>query len=234
MAENINPNPVEADAAPDESGMSVADAVESAYNDWDGAEHGISEGERKDVGGYLKFHADHAGTDVKTGLGALVETAAVLRNGSQEDKRGMLGHLADTYNITPMPSAEAPTQTHDEFGDPVEQTQQTPLATEAEATVAIDEFIRANPIVEDEAIMGRMIEVAADMQRQGYAPHLPTMLQHALAADPRYSDSVRQEQEQSHLARAKQGTGQVTGGGSVSPSRGTSDDVSDILNELIR
>ena len=103
------PSDADWDSTEDGKGMTAEDAATAAYDGWDEAEHGISEGDRKEMGGYLKFHADAAGTDVKTGLGALVETAAVLRNASQEDKRGMLGHLADTYDIRPMPSAEAPT-----------------------------------------------------------------------------------------------------------------------------
>ena len=231
MVDNINPNPVEAEAPPDESGMSAEDAATSAYDDWDRGQNGIAEGEREPMGKWLKDHADAAGTDVKTGLGALVETAAVLRNGSQEDKRGMLGHLADTYAITPMPSAEAPTQAHDEFGDPVEQA---PFATEAESTEVVRNFIETNPAAGDPQIQDAMLQVAEMMRNQGYAPRLETMFQAAIDADPRFSRSARQTQEADHLERARTADVQVTGGGSVSPSRSQSDDVGDILNELIR
>ena len=233
MVDNINPNPVEAEAPPDESGMSAEDAATSAYDDWDRGQNGIAEGEREPMGKWLKDHADAAGTDVQTGLGALVETAAVLRNGDPESKRSMLGLLADTYNVTPMPSAEAPTQAHDEFGDPVEQ-HQAPIATEAEAAEVVTDFIGANPAAGDPQIQAAMVEVAGMMQQQGLAPHLPTMFKAAVDADPRFSDSPRQAQEADHMERARRASVQVTGGGAVSPSRSQSDDVGDILNELIR
>ena len=91
------------------------------------------------------------------------------------------------------------------------------------------EFIRNNPIVEDPAIHDGMLQVAAAMTAQGLQPDLATMLQHAVARDPRYS---RQAQEAEHLARAREGTGQVSGGATVTPSA-KSDDIGDILDQLI-
>ena len=184
-------------------GQTADDATTAAYDSWDEREHGISEGDRKEMGAYMKHHADAAGTDVKTGLGALVETAAVLRNGNPEAKRSMIGNLLDTYDIRPMPSAEAPTQTHDEFGDPIGQ--HPAIATEAESSEVVRHFIESNPVAGDEQIQAAMVEVAGMMQQRGLAPHLPTMLRAAVDADPRFSDSARQAQEADHVARSRDG-----------------------------
>ena len=216
----------------DESGMSVDDAATSAYDDADRAQNGIAEGEREGMGQWLKSHADHAGTTVHEGLQSLVQTAAVIRNGDQATKREMLGFLVDQYGVRGVPGVEEPAPQFDEFGDPVGRAPQQAIASEAAAMEGVHEFIRANPIVEDPAIHQSMLEVAAEMQRQGYAPHLPTMLEHAITSDPRYSEQARRAQEAEHLARAREGTGQVSGGGTVTPSA-KSDDVGAILDELI-
>ena len=215
----------------DESGLTVEDAVASSFDDWDRGENGIAEGEREGMGKWLKGHADHAGTSVSEGLGALVQTAAVLRNSDQQTKREMLGHLADTYDIRPFPSAEEQAPQVDEFGDPVGQHPQ-PALTEDQAAATVSQFVAANPVCEDETIARTMIEVAAEMRRQGLVANLPTMLHHAPANDPRYSEAARATQESAHTARARAAAVQVSGGGSVTPSGG-GDDVGDILDELV-
>ena len=219
------------EAPSDQSGMTTDDAAESAFDDWDRSEHGIAEGERQGMGGWLKSHADYAGTTVREGLESLVTTAAVLRNGDQGAKREMLGFLVDNYDVRGVPGDDAPAPQFDEFGVPVGQNMQ-PALTEDQAASTVAQFVAANPVCEDEAIASTMIAVAADMRRQGLVANLPTMLHHALAADPRYSQEARASQESSHAARAKAAAVQVSGGANFTPSGG-GDDVGDILDELV-
>lgn len=96
------------EAPPDESGMSAGDAAASAYDDHDRVHNGIAEGERESFGQYLKGHADHVGVGVTEGVGVLVDTAVVLRNGSQDQKRQMIGHMIDNHDIRPETTAESP------------------------------------------------------------------------------------------------------------------------------
>ena len=215
----------------DATGMTAEDAVSSAYDDWDRSQHGIAEGERQGVGGWLKNHADHAGTTVRAGLENLVQTAAVLRNGDQATKREMLGFLVDNYDVRAVPGDDAPPPQFDEFGDPVGQPQQP--QTEDQFTATVNSFVEANPVCKDEAIAQSMINVAADMKAKGFKPDLQTMLHHALANDPRHSEQARQAEENAHVARARAAGGQISGGGSVAPRGGGSDDVGDILDELV-
>ena len=219
------------EAPSDQRGMTPDDAAASSYDDWDRSQHGIAEGERQDMGGWLKGHADYANTTVREGLESLVTTAAVLRNGAQEQKREMLGFLVDNYDVRGVPGDDVPAPQFDEFGVPVGQNMQ-PALTEAQAAATVSEFVAANPVCEDEAIASTMIAVAADMRRQGFVADLPTMLHHALAADPRYAQEARATQESDHAARAKAAAVQVSGGGSVTPSGG-GDEVGDILDELV-
>ena len=88
-------------------GMSVDDAAASAYDDQDRAHNGIAEGERESVGQYLKFHADAVGTTVINGLNSLIEPTVTLRHGSQQDKRTLLGHLVDQYQIQDVPVVQS-------------------------------------------------------------------------------------------------------------------------------
>ena len=101
----------------DGAGMNTEDAVASAYDDWDRGAHGISESERAPMGQWLQGHADHIGLSVEDGLKSVIGPAAVLHNGSQAQKRELLGSMIDEFQIHPEPSAE--TAQYDEFGDPV-------------------------------------------------------------------------------------------------------------------
>ena len=78
-----------------------------------------------------------------------------------------------------------------------------------------------------------MIEIASDMQRQGFQPHLPTMLQHAVARDPRYSEAAKQAQEADQVARAKAANVQISGGGASTGATGKSDEIGDIIGEMV-
>ena len=73
--------------------------------------------ERVAVGKSWKHHADAIGTDVVTGVNSLIQPAVVLRHGTQEQKRTLLGGLIDDFDIRTVPSAET-AQQFDEFGDP--------------------------------------------------------------------------------------------------------------------
>ena len=229
-----NPNPDSSfsfdtggEAPSDETGMTTADATADAYDSWDRKAHGISEGERTDIGEWLKGHADHIGLSVEDGLKSVIGPAAVLHNGSLAQKRELLGSMIDQFQIHPEPSAE--TARYDEFGDPapaapMQGSGQT-IRSEEQAAPVVQAFVAANPAAQDAAVQERMIEVAQDMQRQGYQPDLGTMLYHAL--------SSQQAQDAETVARAKAADVQVSGGGRSGPSGGSqSDDISDVLNEI--
>ena len=217
---------------PDESGMSVEDAATSAYDDHDRAENGISEGERAPLGKWLKYNADYAGTTVRDGLTNLVDTASVLRNGSQAEKRAMLGHVIDEHQISPEPTAEAAPQ-YGATGDPDMGLPSRPILDPQQANDAVAEFVQANPVAADPNIQQAMIAVAEDMQRKGHAPHLGTMFSVAVQGDPRFNEGVRRAQQDDEVARAKAASVQVTGGGNSTGAAGKSSDVGDILDELI-
>ena len=99
---------------------------------------------------------------------------------------------------------------------------------------AVSNFIAANPVAGDEQIQAAMIEGSQIMQSQGLQPHLPTLLRAAVDVDPRFSNAAAQAQETAHVEQARTASVQVSGGGNVTPTRSQSDDVGDILNELIR
>ena len=211
----------------DGAGMDMNDAVESTYNDWDRDAHGIAEGERSDMGRWLKGHADHVGLSVVDGLKSVIEPAAILHNGSLQQKRQLLGETIDQFQIHPEPGAE--TAQYDEFGDPVGgapmQSAGQVIQTAEQAAPFVQQFIQQNPAAADPAIQDIMLDVAADMQRQGFQPDLPTMLYHAVAS--------QQAQDAETVARAKAADVQVSGGGHSAPSGGPqSDDISDVLNEI--
>ena len=226
-AGGIGPGPSE--APPDESGMDVETAVESAFNDWDEKEHGISEASRTEWGPELKKIADHEGTNVRDGINTLVASHINKRYGNNEIKRQAIGADIDAYQINALPTAEAaPQGVNHGFTDtgPV-------IQNEEQAHTAIQDFVAANPAAQDAAIQERMIEVASDMRAQGYEPHLGTMFQHAVQADPRFNEGVRRAQQNDEVARAKAASVQVTGGGNSIGAAPKSDDIGAILNELI-
>ena len=219
------------EAAPDESGMDVETAAASAYDTWDEKEHGISEADRTEWGPELKKVADHEGTNVRDGINVLVSSHINKRYGSPEIKRQALGADIDAYQINPMPSAEAAPQVFD-HGNAGSETGQV-IENEAQASVAVQDFVAANPIAQDPTIQEIMVDVAQDMRRQGFQPRLDAVLHHALQADPRYNDQAKQAQEANQVARARAANVQVSGAGNSTTAAGQSADVGDILDELV-
>ena len=227
MTDNPNPGGYEGDqGASDDSGMTPTDAATSAFNDWDEQTHGISEASRTEWGPELKKVADHEGTNVRDGINTLVSSHINKRYGSPEIKRQALGADIDAYQINPMPTADAAPQAVDHV-NPEADTGAVPSMDD------IQGFIQANPIADDAAIHASMIEVAADMRRQGYAPDLSTMLNHAIKNDPRYNEQARQAHDADQVARAKAGSVQISGGGNSTSAASQSADVGDILDELV-
>ena len=218
------------EAASDASGMSVEDAATSAFDDWDRGQNGIAEGERENVGQYLKYHADSAGTTVIGGLNAIIEPAVALRHGDLTTKREVIGSLIDEYNVHPVPEAEA-APAPVEYGQPALDAEGQPVATGEQAVEAIEQFAQANPIMRDERIQDHMAFIANDMRRQGFQPTLEAVYSHAVNSDPRYSPQARQAQEAQEVAQAKAASVQVSGGGRSAPS---SSNVSDDLDDIIR
>lgn len=224
------------EAPSDASGMTPDDAATSSFDDWDRSQNGIAEGERENLGKHLKYHADAAGTTIPAGLDSLIGTAISLRHGSAEQKRETIGGLIDEYNIHAMPSAEPSAETELTYADIVDPASGEAIGDEAAGMRVVQDFIAANPAAGDTAIQAAMIDVVADMRRQNYTPRLDVALQYALARDPRFSGAAQQAQTQAadaaHLARAKQGTGQVSGGASTAPSA-RSDDIADIIGAMV-
>ena len=142
----------------------VKDDFEIVYDAIDERDNGIAESDRESAGQWLKSHADDAGTSVRTGLHSLVGTTAVLRGGSQEEKRQMIGHLVDQYNIHERPGAEEPAAV-DEFSDPVGQ--HSP-ATVTEYAASVGEIVGADPAAVGR-IFGRQPDCAgsSDSGRHG-------------------------------------------------------------------
>ena len=227
MTDNPNPGGYEGGEAPsDASGMTPDDATESAFNDWDEKTHGISEASRTEWGPQLKTMADHEGTNVRDGVNALVSSHINKRYGSNEIKRQAILSDIDAYQINAVPTVEAEPQAV-EHVNPEADTGAVPSMD------AIQGFIQANPIADDAAIHASMIEIAADMRRQGYAPDLSTMLNHAIKNDPRYNEQARQAYDADQVARARAADVQVTGGGRSTGAGVQSSDVGDILDELV-
>ena len=212
-------------------GMSVEDAASSSYDDHERATDGIAEGERENLDKYLKGHADAVGTTVIDGLNSLLEPAVALHTGDMTAKCKVIGDLIDAHNIHPLPEAE-PAPVRVEYGQPAHDGNGGQVVSEEAGLAHVQEFIAANPVAADKLIQDHMTHIVADMRAQGYQPDLGVALQHAIANHPRYSESARQAVEADHLARAKQGTGQVSGGGNMTPNS-VSDDLDDILREQL-
>ena len=189
----------------------------------------ISESARTVWGPELQKIATHEGTDVRNGINSLVSAHIAKRHGSPEAKRQALGQEIDFYQINPMPMAEAAPQA-DGLSDP--GTGQV-IQTEAQAAPVIQAFMEANPTAQDGEIQERMISVAQNMRAQGYQPSLTTMLEHAVAADPRYNEQVQRAQEADQVARARAASVQVSGAGNSTSAAGGSADVGAILDELV-
>ena len=149
-----------------DEGMSIDDAAASAYDDQDRARNGIAEGERENLGKYLKGHADAVGVSVIDGLNSLIEPAVALRHGTMQEKRAVLGHLVDEYQIQDVPAAAQSRPV--EYGPPATGADGQPVVSEGEALVEVEQFIAANPVAQDEQIQDHMLHIIEDMRRQGF------------------------------------------------------------------
>ena len=226
------PSDADWNSSDDGKGMTLDDATESTYNDWDEQQHGISEASRTVWGPELKKMADHEGTNVRDGVNALVSSHINKRYGAPEIKRQAILTDIDAYQINAVPTVEAAPQ-YDATGDADFGQPSQPILDQAQANEAVSDFVQSNPVAGDPSIQAAMISVAEDMVRQGHTPHLPTMLQHAVKGDPRYSQAAAQAQEADQVARAKAANVQVSGGGKSTGAAGQSSDVGDILDELV-
>ena len=232
MTDNPNPGGFEGDqGASDASGMTPTDAAESAFDDWDEQQHGISESARTVWGPELKKVADHEGTNVRDGINTLVSSHINKRYGTPDIKRQALGADIDAYQINPMPTVEAEPQAFD-HGNPVAETGQV-FENEGQAQAAIEDFVAANPVAADPTIQDLMVDVAQDMRRQGYQPRLDAVLHHAMQNDPRFSEQARQAHDADQVARARAADVQVSGGARSTGAGVQSSDVGDILDELV-
>ena len=210
------------------SGMTPDDAAASAYDDWDRSTNGIAEGERENIGQYLKYHADSAGTTVISGLNSLIEPAITMRHGSMEQKRAVLGHLVDEYQIRARPEAQSQPI---EYGPPAAGAEGLPVVSEDEGMAVVQQFISENPVAQDDLIQSYMVDIVGDMRAQGYQPDLGRALEIAIQHHPRYSEQAQAARQAGEVARSKAAGVQVSGSGTTSPNQ-TSDDVADIINEL--
>ena len=144
-----------------------------------------------------------------------------------EAKRQVVGQIVDDYGVQPQPLAEA------EAPDVAPASAGQPALSEEDAMGAIEAFAEQNPIARDELVLERMTHVAGEMLKQGFQPDLATAFQHAVAADPRYSEAARQAQVADHLAAAKAGSVQISGGGNTAPNPPPSDDLREIIGEQV-
>ena len=211
MSTDDNPFPGPGQDVSTDLGPSVEDAVTDNYNSQERAVDGIAEGDRVAIGQHLKYHADAAGVSVVDGLDALIAPAVVLRHGSMQEKRQLLGHVVDNYGIEDVPVVQPEAIDYGGAdGQPV---------SEAEGMAVVQNFISENPIAQDEQIQDFMIHVVQDMRAQGYQPDLGRALEIAI------------DHQAEQVGRARSASVQVSGSGSSSPNQ-TSDDVADIINEL--
>ena len=214
-----------------DDGMSVDDAVSSSFDDWDRGENGIAEGEREHLCQHLKSHADAVGVTVIDGINSLLEPAIAFHTGDLTAKRKVIWDLIDAHNIHPVPEAE-PAPVPVEYGPPAHDGNGGQVVSEEAGMAHVQEFIAANPVAADELTQDHMTHIVADTRAQGYQPDLGRALEIAIQHHPRYSESARQAVEAEHLTRAKQGTGQVSGGGNMTPNT-VSDDLDDIISEQL-
>ena len=205
------------------------DAVASSYDDHERATDGIAEGERESLGKYLKGHADAVGVTVIDGLNSLIQPAVALQHGDMETKRQVVGHLVDEYAVHDVPMAQQSQAL--EYGPPAVGSDGEAVVDEAAAMATVQAFVAANPVAGDALVQDHMINIVADMRRQGYQPDLGRALEIAIEQHPRYSQAARQEQQADQVAQAKAAGVQVSGAGSSAPNQ-VSDDVADIMSEL--
>ena len=221
MSGEANPFPGPPEDVSNEIGPSIEDAIVENYDAQERAVDGIAEGEREEIGQYLKMHADSVGVSVRDGLDSVIGPAIDLGSGDIKKQRAVIDGLIDHYNVHPVPEAA-----------PAAAEYAQPIATEEQAEAAIQTFTQANPLAGDPQVLATMVDVAADMRRQGYQPSLQAVYQHAVNADPRYSQQARQVQETRQVEQAKAASVQVSGGGRSAPSSSSpSDDLDNIIRE---
>ena len=187
-----------------DDGMSIEDAASSSYDDHERATDGIAEGERENLGKYLKSHADVVGITVIGGLDSLIQSAVTLYTGDFTAKREVIANLIDHYDVRPVPEVE-PAPVAVPYGDPAHDGAGQIIATEEQALDAVAEFASSHPGAQDERIVDHMTFIAHDMRRQGFQPTLEAVYQHAVKDDPRFSAQARQAQEDQQVAQAKAG-----------------------------
>ena len=205
----------------DGKGMAPDDAVASAFDDWDTGQHGISEGDRVEIGQHLKFHADSAGVSVVDGLDALIEPAVILKHGTMEQKRQLVGYVVDNYNVQDVPVVQS--EAIDYGGaDGQPGVSEGQAMAGADATVA--QFISANPAAQDEQIQSDMTNIVQNMWQQGYRPGAQQALGEAL--------QIAIEHQAEQVGRARAASGQVTGASPASAANQASDDLGDIIGSL--
>ena len=134
-----------------------------------------------------------------------------------------------------MPEAE-PAPVTVPYGEPALDADGQPVVTEEAGLAHVHEFIAQNPVAADELIQDHMKHIIADMRMQGFRPDLGRALEIAVQHHPRYSESARQAQAQAqeaqHYARAKQASGQISGGANMT-ANSVSDDLDDIIREQL-
>ena len=231
MTDEANVFPGPAEDVTNNDGMSVEDAASSSFDDWDRGQNGIAEGERESLGQHLKSHADAVGVTVIGGLNSLIEPAVALHTGDMTAKRKVIGDLIDAHNIHPVPEAEA-APVAVEYGQPAHDGNGGQVVSEEAGLAHVQDFISANPVAADELIQDHMTHIVADMRAQGYQPDLGRALEIAIQHHPRYSDTARQAQEAQQVARARQASVQISGGGAMTPDT-VSDDLDDIISEQL-
>ena len=177
----------------DGKGMTPDDAAASAYDDHDRHHNGIAESEREGFGKFLKQHADAVGTNVIDGVNSLLQPAITLRHGTQEEKRALLGHVVQEYDIRDVPMANEGS---------------APL-TEDQSLAVVEDFMAARPDAQDPEVQERMGYHLQQMQAQG----------HPLDLEVAYQHSVYGGQVQRHRGSSR-GSSSEPKRPSISPKRG--------------
>ena len=232
MSTDDNPFPGPGQDVSTDLGPSVEDAVTDNYNSQERAVDGIAEGDRVAIGQHLKYHADAAGVSVVDGLDALIAPAVVLRHGSQQEKRQLLGDVIDDYNVQPVPVVQSEAI---DYGGADGQPGVIEGEAGAAADAAVVQFISANPVAQDPQIQSDMTIIVNDMWQQGYRPGVGPALERALEIaierDPRFSAQAQAARQTDEVSRARSASGQVSGSGSSAANQ-ASDDLGDIIGSL--
>lgn len=216
------------------------DALE-AYEAWEEksqrAENGMTNREAAALGRKWAPYAERLGTTVAAGADALMGTEYAFRNGSQEEKRKMLGGWVDDYQVQPEPvMAPEGAAMYDMDGNltPAGQhmaQQQQQVQHYAGAVNAVQQFAEArtsdgqpmHPYFA--AVYDDMTALARQDVQQGRQPQLADL----------YHRSVNARMAQAaDVQRAKAASVSVAGSGGPAPGAGgRSDDIGDILDDLV-